>query len=197
MEQREDEFDNRFSRTFGLPSERAATKVKTSLAEAVKNFIEESPFMVMATSNASGQCDASPKGGKPGFVRVIDDNHLLVPDVSGNKLFQSYQNLDENPHVGLLFLIPGLTDVVRVNGRATITSREELDQHRVERSMYNPDGDRGVLQGIIIEVEESYGHCPRSLNYSDFWNVERIQQKKGTAHPVRLGPAPSAPRPSA
>ena len=142
------------------------TKVKDYLSEPIKNFSAESPFFVMATSSHDSRCDASPKGGKPGFVRVLDDRHLLVPDVAGNKLFQSYQNMAENPHVGLIFFIPGLTDVVRINGRVTMVTREELDRHDVELSMYNPDGNRGVQQGIIVEVEEAFGHCPRALNYS-------------------------------
>ena len=192
MENCEAASENRFTSAFGFPSERAVTKVKDSLSEPIKEFIAESPFLVMATSNGDGRCDASPKGGKPGFVRVLDDRHLLVPDVAGNKLFQSYQNMDQNPQVGLCFFIPGLADVVRVNGHVTITTREELDRHQVERSMQNPDGDRGVQQGIIVEVEESYGHCPRALSYSELWNMEEIERRVGGVHSVRMKPAPAA-----
>src|SRR5205823_14183338 len=85
--------DNRFTRVFGFPIERIATKVKNVLSEPIKAFINEAPFCVMASSSPDGRCDASPKGGKPGFVRVLDDRHLLVPDVSGNTMFQSYQNM--------------------------------------------------------------------------------------------------------
>lgn len=184
----ETKFDNKFTSTFGLPGERAVTKVKGTLTDAVREFIAESPFLVMATSDREGNCDASPKGGKPGFVRVLDDARLLVPDVAGNKLFQSYQNMEQNPHVGLIFFIPGLTDVVRVNGRATIVTREELDRHKVERSIENPDGDRGLQQGIIVEIEESYSHCPRALTYSKLWDVAEIEERKGKAHQVRILP---------
>ena len=121
-------FDNRFTRAFGLPIERIQTKVRPHLTEPLKAFIAESPMLVMATSDRAGRCDASPKGGLPGFVRILDDHHLLVPDVAGNKLFQSYLNMDENPHVGLLFLIPGLSEVVRVNGRVLIVGKDELDR---------------------------------------------------------------------
>jgi predicted pyridoxine 5'-phosphate oxidase superfamily flavin-nucleotide-binding protein len=86
------EFDNRFTRAFGFPAEKIQVKVKDYLPEPVKAFINESPFLVMATSSPDGRCDASPKGGKPGFVRILDDRHLLIPDVEGNKLFQSYLN---------------------------------------------------------------------------------------------------------
>ena len=187
-------FDNRFTRQFGLPKERPATKVKGYLMDNVKEFIRRSPFVVMATSGADGSCDASPKGGKPGFVRMLDDRHLLVPDVAGNRLFQSYQNIAVNPHVGLIFLIPGLSEVVRVNGRVRMVSRQELDQYDVEDSMYNPDGNRDVLQGIVVEVEEAYGHCPRALNYADLWNPEVIRERRASgAHPLRGGPAVPSP----
>ena len=192
MTNSDDLFANKFTSAFGFPMERTKAKVVDSLSEPIKEFIAESPFLVMATSSLNGDCDASPKGGKPGFVRVLDDRHLLFPDVAGNKLFQSYLNLDENPHVGLVFFIPGVSDVVRVNGRVKIVNREELDRHDVEHLMYNPDGNRGVQQGIVIEIEEAFGHCPRALSYSDFWNLEEIQQKRGTGHrgPVRRLPQP-------
>jgi hypothetical protein len=186
MEECEVAFDNRFTQAFGTPLERIRTKVKDFLPEPIKAFIAESPFLVMSTSDRQGRCDASPKGGEPGFVRILDDRHLLVPDVAGNKLFQSYLNMDDNPHVGLVFFIPGISEVVRVNGKVTIVSRELLDGHQVERSMYNPDGDRTVQQGIVIEVEEAYTHCPRAMNYSRLWDEEEIRRRKQSGrHPLR------------
>jgi uncharacterized protein len=187
-------FDNRFTQSFGVPIERIRTKVKDYLTEPIQAFIAESPFLVMSSSDSQGRCDASPKGGMPGFVRILDDRHLLIPDVAGNRLFQSYQNMDANPHVGLIFLIPGISEVVRVNGRVTIVSREALDHHEIERSMYNPDGDRTVQQGIVVEVDESYTHCPRALNYSGLWDVEVIRERQDSGrHPLRAMAAPAAP----
>lgn len=167
---------NRFAEKFGYPNPngKAITKVKDYMTAYVQDFIAKSPFMIMATSAAEGQCDASPKGGQPGFVKVLDARHLLVPDVAGNKLFQSYQNLDANPHVGLIFLIPGVNDTVRVNGRVSIVDKDELDQQNVALALYNPDDNAHHLQGIVIEVEESYGHCPRALKFSQLWDVETI-----------------------
>jgi len=192
MEDCEVAFDNRFTRAFGAPIERIRTKVKDYLTEPIKAFIAESPFLVMSTSDRQGRCDASPKGGAPGFVRILDDRHLLIPDVAGNKLFQSYLNMDDNPHVGLIFLIPGISEVVRVNGRVTIVSREALDRYQVERSMYNPDGDRAVQQGLVVEVEEAYTHCPRALNYSRLWDVEEIRRRQESGrHPLRGTAAPA------
>ena len=190
MDNSDAKFDNKYTQAFGMPIERVQNKTKDFITGPIKDSIAESPFLVMATSDRNGKCDASPKGGKPGFVRVLDEGHLLVPDVAGNKLFQSYQNMDENPYVGLIFFIPGHPDVVRVNGRVTQVTREELDKHEVEHEMYNPDGNRGVLQGIVIEVEEAYTHCPRALNYSNFWDVEEIQRRKDTVHPARKDMVP-------
>ena len=172
--------ENRFTAVFGAPDPngRAKTKVVDYMTEFVQEFIRQSPFVVMATADAEGNCDASPKGGQPGFVKILDDRHLVLPDVAGNRLFQSFLNMDENPHVGLIFLIPGVNDTVRVNGKVTIVNQQELNRKDVEVSLYEPD-ERGYhLQGIIIEVDEAYGHCPRALNFSRFWDIETIEKHK-------------------
>ena len=179
-------FDNRFTQAFGFPAEKIQTKVKDFLPENIKQFIRESPFLVMATADPDGHCDASPKGGRPGFVRILDDRHLLVPDVAGNRLFQSYLNMERNPHVGLIFLIPGISEVVRVNGTASIVSKEEVDEYGAVETHHHPDGDRDVLQGIVLTVEEAYGHCPRALSYSDLWNTDAIAVRRASRkHPLR------------
>lgn len=170
---------NRFADTFGYPKGRAATKVVDYLTSAIQEFIRQSPFMVMATSNSEGQCDASPKGGKPGFVKVLDERHLLIPDVAGNKLFQSYQNIDTNTHVGLLFFIPGVENTVRVNGTASIIDKQAMEEQNVALSLYYHDDNAKHLQGLVIEVEEAYGHCPRALKFSQLWDVETIQANQG------------------
>jgi PPOX class probable FMN-dependent enzyme len=170
--------ENRFNKAFGTPSERAVGKVKNTMSDVVKEFIAQSPFIVIATSNRDGECDASPKGGKPGFVRIVDDRHLVIPDVAGNKLFQSYQNMEGNPQVGVLFLIPGSNDTVRVNGRVTILPKEELDRLKVDLSINNPDDNSIKLQGILVEVDEAYTHCPRAFKFAELWNVESIQRRQ-------------------
>ncbi len=164
--------DNRFSKAFGTPSHRATGKVVNVMTEVVKEFIANSPFIMMATSSGDGACDASPKGGKPGFVHILDDRHIIIPDVAGNRLFQSYLNMSENPQVGLLFLIPGSNDTVRVNGRVTILAKEELDRMKVELSLNNPDDNSKKLQGILVEVDEAYTHCPRALKFAELWNPD-------------------------
>ena len=166
--------DSRFNGEFGAPSERAVKKLKGHLTPWVQEFVRNAPFVVMATADADGRCDASPKGGRPGFVKVLDETRLLLPDVAGNKLFQSYQNLDANPYVGLIFFIPGLNDTVRVNGRASIVGKDELDQQSIELSLYETDDNSRHLQGLLIEVEESYSHCPRALKFSKLWDAGEI-----------------------
>ena len=170
----ETQFDNTFTRQFGFPKERPAVKVEGLLQDKVREFISESPMLVMATSAADGSCDASPKGGKPGWVKILDDRRLLIPDVAGNRLFQSYLNMEENPHVALIFFIPGIRETVRVNGTVEIVDRAELDELQVELDVFNPDENAMVLQGVVVHVEESYGHCPRALAFSRFWDSDRI-----------------------
>jgi uncharacterized protein len=169
---------NRFQEIFGNPSERAQLKVIDTLSDDVKNFIQNAPFVVMATSNAQGQCDASPKGGTPGFVKVLDDKHLLLPDVAGNRLFQSYENIDTNPQVGLLFLIPGSDHTARVNGRARVVKKEELEQHEMTLAVQWTDDNTKHLQGLLIEVEEAYGHCPRAFKFANLWDPKTIQKNR-------------------
>lgn len=167
-----DAFDNRFTRQFGQPGERPRKKVVPYLDAHVQEFISRAPFLVMSTSNAAGRCDASPKGGRPGFVAILDERHLLVPDVAGNRLFQSYLNMTENPNVGLLFMIPGSDSTVRVNGRVRLIDRDEVLRHVDGLSVYWKDDNTVLLQGVLVEVEEAYGHCPRAFRFADLWNPQ-------------------------
>ncbi len=178
---------SRFNDEFGEMSARAKVKVKGEMSEFVQKFIQAAPFVVMASSDPEGNCDASPKGGKPGFVKVIDNTRLLMPDVAGNRLFQSYQNMDSNPHVGLLFMIPGVNDTVRVNGTVTIVSKEELERQKVELELYWTDDNSKHLQGIIINVEEAYGHCPRAYNFAKLWDTDQIAENQAN-RPIPLRP---------
>ena len=178
--------ESRFNDTFGPPSERAVIKLKTHMPPFVQDFIKAAPFVIMATTDGDGRCDASPKGGKPGFVKVIDEKHLLFPDVAGNRLFQSYQNIDDNPYIGLIFLIPGINETVRVNGRVTIVSKEDLENRNVEVALYETDDRSKHLQGMLIEVEEAYTHCPRALNFSHLWDSGEItKNQENSPLPVR------------
>lgn len=179
--------DNPYNHKFGNPSERVASKVKDALPDLVKDFIRQSPFLVLSTSDAQGHCDASPKGGKPGFVKILDDTHLLLPDIAGNRLFQSYLNMLDNPHVGIVFFIPGCPDVARVNGNVTILSGEDVKRLEIEAAVNNSDDRTVVLQGILVEVEEAYGHCPRAINFAELWDIEQIERNGNTQRIVNPG----------
>ena len=178
---------SRFNRQFGAMSSRAKVKVKGEMSEFVQQFIAAAPFVVMASADPDGNCDASPKGGKPGFVKVIDRRRLLLPDVAGNRLFQSYRNMDANPHVGLLFMIPGVNDTVRVNGTVSIVDQAELERQKVELSLYWTDDNAKHLQGIIVNVAESYGHCPRAYNFARLWDTDQIAENQAN-RPIPLRP---------
>lgn len=150
---------------YGYPGERAAKKVITFLDQHCRDFISKSPFLSMATSNADGQCDVSPRGDQPGFVHVLDDHHLFIPERPGNRRFDSVQNILSNPQVGLLFLIPGLGETLRINGKAFICRDREL----LEKTAVN---GRLPLFGIGVEVEECYAHCAKAIIRSGLWKSD-------------------------
>ena len=163
---------NKYQEKFGFPGDRIKGKVRPYMAEWIQDFIRHSPFCVMATSNAAGDCDASPKGRRPGFVKILNDKQLFLPDVAGNKLFHGYGNLETNPKVGLIFLVPGHDNTVRINGRVRVVDRVDLKDVHLE--VFNADDKAEILQGLLIDVEESYSHCPRALKFSKLWDTELI-----------------------
>lgn len=162
---------NRAQQVFGEPAPSILRKVRPEMDAVVQEFIRSAPFAVMATSNADGDCDASPKGGRPGFIRVIDQRTLLLPDLPGNKLFQSYENIESNPKVGLIFMIPGCNVTVRVNGRATVVDGVTLAADGIAAPVFDPDGRTTVQQALRIEIDEAYPHCPRSLRFARLWQT--------------------------
>lgn len=170
--------ENKYQEKFGYPVERTQGKVKPRMAPWIQDFIRHSPFCVLATSNGEGDCDASPKGGMPGFVKVLNDKQLLIPDVAGNKLFHGYENIESNPKVGLVFFIPGHNSTVRVNGRVKVVDRSELNEAKLE--VFDPDERAELLQGLLLDVEESYSHCPRALRFSRLWDVDTIARNRAT-----------------
>ncbi|WP_346836604.1 pyridoxamine 5'-phosphate oxidase family protein [Microbulbifer sp. SAOS-129_SWC] len=165
---------NQSQQLFGNPSERAASKVRDHMVPWIMDFIRNSPFLVMSTSDKSGNCDASPKGGLPGFVKVLSETELLLPDVAGNKLFQSYENFESNPKVGLVFFIPGINATARVNGAVSILRAGNPEFEALGLEVYTPDEKAKILQAIKISVHESYSQCPRALGFSGLWNGDTI-----------------------
>ncbi len=171
---------NQAQNQFGEPLERVAKKVHSELNPMIQDFIGAAPFAVLATSNDAGDCDASPKGGHPGFVKVLDEKRLVVPDIAGNKLFQSYENIESNPKAALVFFIPGCDWTVRVNGRARAinTATDELDG-AVPETLWKDDNTK-VLQGLLLDVEEAYIHCPRAFLFAKLWDPERLSDNLAT-----------------
>ena len=147
----------------GEPSEVARRKELPSLDAHARTFIARSPFLLLGTSSADGRCDVSPKGDAPGFVRVLDDHCLVIPDRPGNKRLDGMRNILSNPHVGIIFLVPGNDFTLRVNGRATITRDPEL-LHSL-----TAQGKTPVL-AIGVEVEEVFLHCARSFRRGTLWD---------------------------
>ncbi len=172
-------FNNSFTQKFGFPASRPVDKIVDILRPSHMDFIRQSPFCVMATADSAGHCDASPKGGLPGFVKVLNDRQLLIPDVAGNRLFQSYQNLEENHHIGLIFFIPGIDETVRINGSVNIVSNDEFNQLEIKLEVKNPDEKAKVLQGILVNVDEAYGHCPRAFTFAGLWDLDQIESNRG------------------
>jgi PPOX class probable FMN-dependent enzyme len=153
----------------GSPNERAVKKQQAQLDIHCRNFIARSPFLLLATTSASGACDVSPKGDAPGFVKVLDDRTIAIPDRRGNKRLDGMMNILENPHAGMIFLIPGAGETLRVNGTAKLVQDEELlDELAVQ-------GQRPQV-AIVISVEECFLHCPKAFLRSDLWNPEHYVQ---------------------
>jgi PPOX class probable FMN-dependent enzyme len=147
------------------PGAAAAGKSRTSIDEASARFIARAPLVMLATSSAAGLCDVSPRGGPPGFVTVLDDTHVAIPDLNGNNRLDSLQNVVENPQAGLLFLIPGLDDTLRINGPATITMADDvLDRHHPEL--------RRPKSALVVETRELFVHCAKAFRRSGTWQPE-------------------------
>lgn len=146
------------------PSERARKKQLPSLEKHSKLFISNSPLVLVATRGPEG-ADCSPKGDAPGFVRVLDDSTLVIPDRKGNNRTDSLTNLLADPQIGLLFLIPGANDTLRVNGTAVLSADPELLSAFVVR-------ENTPTLAIVVSVEQVYLHCAKALIRAKLWEPE-------------------------
>jgi PPOX class probable FMN-dependent enzyme len=142
----------------------AKVKVMSKLDDHSRAFIARSPFLVLATADADGGVDASPRGDEPGFVAALDDKTLLLPDRPGNHRVDSYSNIMTNPGVGLLFFVPGLPETLRVNGTAQVTT---------EAALLEPLQVQGKVPGagLLITVQEAFFHCGKALIRSKLWDA--------------------------
>jgi len=149
---------------------RALAKELDRLDPHCRRFIELSPFLVLATVGADGRVDASPRGGEPGFVRVIDERTLWMPDASGNNRLDSFTNIAQTGRCGLLFMLPGMDETLRVNGTAKLLDAAEV----LAKFPREKNPPRAVL---AVNVEEAYLHCAKALMRSKLWGAEhRIER---------------------
>lgn len=145
------------------PGEGAVKKVLPRLDQHCIAYLALCPFGVLSTSGAGGRLDASPKGGAPGFIQVQDPETLLLPDWPGNNRLDSLENILHNPHVGLMLLVPGMDETLRINGRAEISTGPDLLARFAIKGKL-------PLSVLVITVEEAYLHCARAVWRADLWN---------------------------
>jgi PPOX class probable FMN-dependent enzyme len=150
----------------GAPTELVCSKISDRLNDLTRQFIERSPFVCVATASADGGLDVSPRGDPAGFVRVLDERTLLIPDRPGNRIADTLTNLLSDRRIALLFLIPGVGDTFRVNGEASIVDDPDL------LAPCAVDGKVPRL-GIVVSIHEAYTQCSKALIRSDLWNPER------------------------
>ncbi|MCF3142450.1 MSMEG_1061 family FMN-dependent PPOX-type flavoprotein [Streptomyces platensis] len=147
----------------GEPEDMIKAKILDRIDEHFHRFIAHSPFLTMATADAAGRADCSPRGDYPGFVKVLDAHTLAIPDRPGNKIADSFRNLAENDGIGLVFLIPGLPEMLRVNGRAYPTDEPDI-LARMRTEAREPE------LALVVDVAEVYFHCGRALLRSRLWD---------------------------
>jgi PPOX class probable FMN-dependent enzyme len=150
----------------GSPSDLVAGKVADRLNDIFRRYIEESPFVCVATSSADGRLDISPRGDPAGFVRILDERTLLIPERPGNRIADTLTNVLDSGRVALLFLVPGVGETFRVNGSAVLIDDRDL------LSGSTVDGKTPKL-GLLVTVEEAYTQCSKALIRSDLWNAEK------------------------
>ncbi|MEM8703679.1 MAG: pyridoxamine 5'-phosphate oxidase family protein, partial [Pseudomonadota bacterium] len=148
----------------------AAKKSLTTLDGHARDFIERSPFLCLGTQNADGKADVSPRGDPPGFIKVLDDKTLAIPDRPGNNRLDSLVNIISNPSVGLLFIIPGFDDTLRVNGIAAIVVDPALLEAMSIRG-------RSPKVAILIKVTSVFMHCAKAFRRSHLWDPDRFQDR--------------------
>jgi PPOX class probable FMN-dependent enzyme len=144
---------------------RAATKDRPRLHELDKEWLAASPFVLIATSAADGTCDVSPKGDPAGFTQVLDDSTIAIPERPGNRRADGFLNILSNPHVGLIYLIPGRNETLRINGRARLVREAPFFDDMIVK------GNRPQL-AIVVEIEQIFHHCAKAFMRSSLWKPE-------------------------
>lgn len=171
---------------FGEPGPRAATKERVRLHALDREWLAASPFCLIATSGADGSCDVSPKGDPPGFAYVVDDTTIAIPDRPGNKRIDGLRNIIANPHVGLLFLVPGRGETLRVNGRARLVREAPFLDEMVVK------GHRPTI-AVLVEIEQIFFHCAKSFLRSSLWRPETWHPEVLPSHATIVKSVQSTP----
>ncbi len=153
----------------GSPSELVPHKLWTELDESCMDFIKRSPFLLLATADAEGNQDVSPKGDGPGFVSIEDAHTLLIPDRAGNKLVFGLTNIIENSHIGLIFLLPGTPETMRVNGTAELTADPEVLERLSARG-------KPAVVAIRVHIKEVFYHCAKAFIRSQLWKPDTWEE---------------------
>lgn len=155
----------------GFPSELVKNKTIPMIDEHCRDFISKSPFLVLSTSDKEGYCDVSPRGDLPGFVQVLNENQIVIPERPGNKRMDSMRNILSNPRVGLIFFIPGLGETLRINGQAALIKDSKILESMAVKG-------KSPLVGIAVDVEECFIHCAKAFIRSGLWNPSSWQEKE-------------------
>jgi PPOX class probable FMN-dependent enzyme len=161
----------------GTPLPRVAGKTRRELHELDKQWLAASPFCLVATAGADGSCDVSPKGDPPGFTLVLNDTTIAIPERPGNRRADGFHNIIDNPYVGLIYLLPGRGDTLRVNGSATLVRDAGFFDRMVVK------GHRPVL-AVVVDIEEVFYHCSKAFLRSALWRPETWQPTAAPSRPV-------------
>ena len=164
---------------YGPPVEAVVSKVIDRLDGHCRDFIGRSPFVLVATADELGNCDVSPKGGAPGFVSVLDEQRLAIPDAPGNRLVYSLRNVVASRRAGLLFVIPGMEETLRVNGRAWLTRDPEVLEPLAAAA-------KPPKVAIGVEVEEAFLHCAKAFKRSALWQPADWPDRSGLASAAQI-----------
>jgi uncharacterized protein len=157
----------------------AVEKCQPRLDTHAREFVARSPFLCIGTQSPDGRADVSPRGDPPGFVRVLDDRTLVIPDRPGNNRLDTMTNILANPAVGLLFMVPGFDDTMRVNGKARITRDPELLASLVVQ-------DRVPTVAIVVTVEEVFIHCAKAFRRSKLWDPAQRQDRSAMPSLIKI-----------
>jgi hypothetical protein len=157
--------ETELSELLGAPSARAANKDRARLHERDREWLAASPFCLVATADTDGRCDVSPKGDPKGFTLVLDDTTIAIPERSGNRRADGFRNVLANPHVGLIYLVPGRGDTLRINGRARVVREAAFFDRMIVK------GHRPQL-ALVVEIEQIFFHCAKAFMRSSLWQPE-------------------------